>query len=132
MANKKKPTAPARPSGGQQGNHNALKHGFYSPRFNNIELSDLETALGDGLVDEIALLRVIIRRVFEFSNDDEAQNLDTWTRSLNTLGAAATRLAGLLRTQLIIGGDQGSTLDELAKAFGEVAHELGYSDPSGH
>ena len=61
---RKKPGAP-------EGNWNAFKHGFYSKRFRPLELSDLDTALGDGLEDEIALLRVIIRRVFECANDEE-------------------------------------------------------------
>jgi hypothetical protein len=66
---------PKRKRGAQPGNTNALKHGFYSHRFNNLEISDLNTALSDGLTDEIALLRVIIRRVFEYA-DTDAQDLE--------------------------------------------------------
>jgi len=120
-----------RKRGAQSGNTNALKHGFYSHRFNNLELSDLGTALSDGLSDEIALLRVIIRRVFEYA-DADAQDLTTWSAALNTLGAASTRLAGLLRTQQIIAGDSGDVLSVLSQAIGEVAHDLGLSDPAGN
>jgi hypothetical protein len=131
MPRKKNSLIPARRSGAQPANHNALKHGFYSPRFADLELSDLNTALGDGLTDEISLLRVIIRRVFDFANDHEFQSLETWSGSLNTLGAACTRLAGLLRTnQILGGGGPEDTLRELAQAFGFAAHELGYSDPN--
>ncbi len=122
---------PKRKRGAQPGNTNSLKHGFYSHRFNNLEISDLGTALSDGLTDEIALLRVIIRRVFEYA-DTDAQDLDTWSAALNTLGAASTRLAGLLRTQQIIAGDSGDVLSVLSQAIGEVAHDLGLSDPAGH
>ena len=122
---------PKRKSGGQIGNWNAFKHGFYSRRFRPLEVSDLDTVLSDGLVDEIALLRVIIRRVFEFA-DSDAADLDTWTRSLNTLGAASTRLAGLLRTQAILTGGSGNVLDVLSAAIGEVAHDLGFRDPPGN
>ena len=86
--------------------------------------------LSDDLQNEIALLRVIIRRVFEIANDNIDQDLDTWSHSLNTLGAASTRLAGLLRTNQLISGSGTDALDVLSKAFGEVAHELGYPDPS--
>jgi hypothetical protein len=120
-----------RKRGGQPGNTNALKHGFYSHRFNNLELADLGTALSDGLTDEIALLRVIIRRVFEYA-DTDAQSLDTWSQALNTLGAASTRLAGLLRTQQLIAGDNGDVISVLSQAIGEVAHDLGLSDPAGN
>ncbi len=102
MASKKKSAASARPSGAQPGNRNAFKHGFYAKQYFPLELSDLSTALGDGLSDEIALLRVIIRRVFDFANDHENQDLNTWSSSLNTLGAACTRLAGLLRTDQVM------------------------------
>jgi hypothetical protein len=44
---------PKRSRGAQPGNTNALKHGFYSKRFSQLELTDLETALGDGLGDEV-------------------------------------------------------------------------------
>ena len=63
-----------RKSGGQPGNLNAFKHGFYSRRFRALELSDLSEVLTDNLDDEIALLRVIIRRVFEMA-DREAETL---------------------------------------------------------
>ena len=118
-----------RKRGGQPGNTNALKHGFYSHRFRNIELSDLDSALSDGLVDEIALLRVIIRRVFEYADSGD-QDLDAWTQTLNTLGAASTRLAGLIRTQQVISGNGGDVVDVLSQAIGEVAHDLGLSDPA--
>jgi len=55
----------SRSRGGQPGNANAVKHGFYSRKFRDLESQDLETALRDGLGDEIALMRVMIRRVFD-------------------------------------------------------------------
>lgn len=119
-----------RKRGAQPGNLNAYKHGFYSRRFRAIELSDLSTVLTDDLDDEIALLRVIMRRVFDFA-DSDAESLDDWSMALSTLGAAATRLAGLLRTQQVItGGKGGDVVDLLSEAIGVVAHELGV-DQSG-
>jgi len=53
-----------RPRGAQPGNTNALKHGFYAKHFNQLELSDLETALSGGLDNEIEMLRVAQRRTF--------------------------------------------------------------------
>jgi hypothetical protein len=50
--------------GGQPGNRNALKHGFYSKLFKPGELDDLNAVLADGLTDEIAMLRVVVRRLF--------------------------------------------------------------------
>lgn len=120
---------PRKKRGAPNGNWNAFKHGFYSKRFLPLELSDLDTALGDGLEDEIALLRVIIRRVFEYATDDEKQSLDQWSRTLNTLGAASTRLAALIRTQQVVSGGGSSVLDLLSEAIGGISHELGLGDP---
>lgn len=132
MPETRKPAKSARRSAAMLGNRNANKHGFYAKRMAPLELSDLDTALGTGLTDEIALLRVIIRRVFDYANDHDRQDLEQWSFSLNTLGAACTRLAGLLRTDQILGGGKGpeNLLNELAQAFGVAAHELGFSDPS--
>lgn len=114
-----------RKSGGQPGNVNAFKHGFYSRRFRALEIADLDTILTDSLDDEIALVRVIIRRVFEFA-DSDAESLEEWQTALSSLGAAASRLAGLLRTQQVItGGNGGDILDILSESIGIVANELG-------
>ena len=118
-----------RKRGAQDGNWNAFKHGFYSKRFQPLEIQDLDTALGDGLEDEIALLRVIIRRVFEYADDDDKQTLDQWSKTLNTLGAASTRLAALIRTQQVVSGGGSSVLDLLSEAIGGISHELGLGDP---
>jgi len=88
-----------RKTGAQPGNTNALKHGcFYSRRFNPLEVNDLDVALREGVEDEIALLRVTIRRVFDLANE-KGEDPETWFKALSTLGLASTRLAGLVRTQ---------------------------------
>ena len=84
----------ARSRGGQPGNINAIKHGFYSRRFMDLEAKDLETVPVEGLEGEIALMRVMIRRVFDYANDN-AGDLEGWTGTLSALGAASTRLASI-------------------------------------
>jgi len=113
-----------RTRGAQPGNTNALKHGFYSRRFNPLEVDDLDAALHEGVEDEIALLRVTIRRVFDLASE-EGEDTETWFKALSTLGLASTRLAGLVRTQKIIQGDSSSVASALSQALGEVCDELG-------
>ncbi len=49
--------------GGQPGNHNAIKHGFYSRELNKEEMQDFNIAAGmEGIEEEIALLRYKIKR----------------------------------------------------------------------
>jgi len=113
-----------RKRGAPKGNTNALKHGFYSRRFNEseaLELNDLKS----GLIDEIALLRVLIRRVFE-KVDEIDDDVENWARMLNTLSIASTRLASLLKTQKNLNDGEGSELSNaLIQALSEVKDELG-------
>ncbi len=119
------PDSLKRKRGSQPNNTNALKHGFYSCQFRDLETSDLDIALLNGLDDEIVLLRVIIRRVFDYTNSVE-QNLDTWSKALSTLGMASTRLAHLLKTQRLLGGKESDMSSALSQALSEVTKELGY------
>jgi hypothetical protein len=117
------PQSKRRP-GAQPGNTNALKHGFYSRRFNPLEINDLDVALREGVEDEIALLRVTIRRVFDLATQ-EGDDPETWCKALSTLGLASSRLAGLVRTQKLIKGDSSSVASALSQALGEVCDDLG-------
>ena len=121
--------------GAQVGNLNALKHGFYSDRFKKGEIDDLEAVAQaqNGVQDEIILMRVLIRRVFEQatcqaeeSSDDPKNDLETWSNALNALGAASTRLAGLLRVQQVLtSGSSNEILNALSTALKEVSSEIG-------
>jgi len=80
--------------GAPPGNLNALKHGFYARQFKKAELTGLEQCDFDGLNDEIAILRVYIRRLIQQGSDttdlyetagilricNGPQKLDTWQR----------------------------------------------------
>ena len=110
--------------GGQPGNKNALKHGFYSPGFKPNETADLEEVAGDvDLRDEITMMRVIIRRVFTHA-EDCGDDRESWAMVLGSLGSASTRLAGLLRTQKLLDGGGSDVADALSQALREVTSEI--------
>jgi hypothetical protein len=122
MANKRR--------GAQPGNLNALKHGFYSRSFKDLENKDLEVMLAQDLESEIAMLRVVARRAFELStapaegDADPGQSLDKAIHVMNSLGMASIRLGSLLKIQAMLGkreSDIGATISEALK---EVAREL--------
>jgi len=115
--------ATKRKRGGQPGNTNALKHGIYRKHYTTDEITDLETALQSGLQDEIALLRVLLKRTFALASGVE--DLEESTKTLNALGAATTRLSGLLRVDKLLGGGGGNAAEAIATAISEVATELG-------
>ena len=110
--------------GAPKNNVNALKHGFYARQFKATELKDLETILEGGtqanLLDEIAMLRVTIRRTLELAKGID--DLETATKWLSVLGASATRIATLLRTQKLLGSDQPG-LDAISMAIEQLTQE---------
>lgn len=121
------PTAagpPARPRakrrrGGQPGNLNALKHGFYSRLYRSLETQDLGKLDASGLEQEIVLLRVLMRRTLELAEDGE--ELERGVKLLAALGLASARLAGLLRTQAGLGESNRNALEAIRAALAEAS-----------
>jgi hypothetical protein len=115
-----------RKRGGQPGNLNALKHGFYSKQFEPAEIQDLETRLLEGLQDEVAMLRVMMRRIMELTKG--CDDLEELMNVVGVLGLAATQLAGLLRVQHLLGGDENSEIARtISRAISNVSKEMGLS-----
>src|SRR4030042_4763779 len=89
--------------GGQKGNRNAIKHGFYARIFDEAEKVDFSVAAGvEGIDEEIALLRLEIKNAI--SGGDE--------RNLILLVKAAGALERLIRTRYQISSTQRQGLQE--------------------
>ena len=110
------------PRGAPKGNLNALKHGFYSRLFHQIETNDLANDTSTSLEHEITLLRVMIRRTMELA--DGMDDLKEATRVLDALGAAASRLANLLRAQKNLNQSHSLLAEEISVAIQRVNQEL--------
>jgi hypothetical protein len=108
----------ARKRGGQKGNQNALKHGFYSKVLDEAEKLDFETASDvNGIDDEIALLRVKIKSVLE----KDPENVKLIMQATNTL-------AGLVKTRYNITKEQRKGLrDAITNVIKDIAIPLGIS-----
>lgn len=112
-----------RKRGGQPGNRNALKHGFYAKHYWKGEGSDLAANLVIGLEDEIAMLRVATRRLFSMSSQEA--ELDEVIAITGMLGRVTTNLAVLMKTQKGMGGDNGSDIArQISEALSDVVKEL--------
>ncbi|MCC6146421.1 MAG: hypothetical protein IT308_02515 [Anaerolineaceae bacterium] len=103
-------------------NTNALKHGFYSPRFKSVEIRDLEAFPANNLQDEILMLRVFIRRAIEHCDNLE-DPLD-YISMLRALSLATRSITSLLRTHQILGGATEEITKTLHQALIEVNEEL--------
>jgi hypothetical protein len=108
--------------GGQQDNVNALRHGFYSRTFTEDELVEIgRLAVADlSLDEEIAMLRVLMRRVLEA--DLSAAEV------IELFGRATGQLRRLVETKMELesGGDSEDTVSRaMERALDELAEELG-------
>ena len=123
------PPKPKRRRGGQPGNLNAYKHGFYSRNFRLFEKNDLRKIANPDLAGEINALRVAIRRLIELS--DANTDTDTGIRLLSTLSLAFVRLASLLRSQSSINPSAYlEDSDPIGQILTEVRLELESQSPA--
>jgi hypothetical protein len=112
--------------GGQPGNTNALKHGFYTNNFSLAERQGLESINEIILADEIALLRVLIRRFSAQILASQGVSLNESAQHLAVISEAMLRLASLLRTNHLLGGTEtGNLTQELCLSLAEIYKEMG-------
>jgi hypothetical protein len=89
--------------GGQKGNSNAYKHGFYSKDLDHLEKIEYRNASGiEGIDEEIALLRLEIKKAITGSD----------ARNLLLLVKAAAALDKLVRTRYQITSTQNRGLKD--------------------
>ena len=108
-----------RKRGAPKGNKNAVKHGFYSRVLDEAEKLDFEAASGvEGIDEEIALLRVEIKKAIS-SGDDKA---------LRSIVQATNALERLIRTRYKITSQERKGLREaIGTVLRDVALPLGIS-----
>jgi len=105
-----------RKAGGQTGNQNARKHGFYSKMLTRDEKRELNLALGvDGLDQEIALLRIKFKSLLA----GDRQNLHLINQTASTLGKLYNIKFGLSK----------SDTDKLIAAVNNVLEEFVIPQP---
>ena len=118
------PSEPPRRRGGQAGNRNALKHGFYARNFDPGDTKDLDKHEFDGLQDEIILLRVYIRRVLFKSKP--VDDLATSMLVLHRLSTALFCLSRMVRVQKMnakSGNDE--FMEDFSAALADAQKEMG-------
>lgn len=107
--------------GAPEGNINALKHGFYSRRFRNSELEDLLKQPAGELQDEIAMLRIMNRRVVDMA--EEGKSTEEILEFYNFIALTSMRLSTLLRTQKLLLTEGPGKTDGVMAALEKVIDE---------
>jgi hypothetical protein len=112
-----------RQRGGQPGNLNARKHGFYSSKFKKTDLAAFETSQFSGLSEEITFLRLYIRHFIAQSLqvDDVYQQSEI----LRVLSLALSTLSRLVKIDALLSSSSGGEYSAaLEQALKEISEEI--------
>ena len=116
------PSSSPRRRGGQPGNSNNFKHGFYSRRLKKRDLSGVETTDTSGLIEEIALIRVFTRRLVE--SFEPGAGFYEHADLLRILCLASSAITRVIRAQYLINAAGPEGFDEISEAIRRVNEEL--------
>src|SRR5512141_579102 len=130
-ASAKKPRRSPRPRlrGGQPGNLNALKHGFYARQFTERETGDLAGLDTNDLTGEIKMMRIVIRRILQ--SWTEATAVADQVALFDAISKGMVRLATLLKARYYLdnGGRVGSGLGtDWESIFAQALEEMRRND----
>ena len=119
--------SPSRRRGAQLGNSNALKHGFYTHRFKQRDLSGVvDTSLKD-LAEEIALIRVFTRKLVE--TVDPSANFYQLAGILRAICLASSALTRIIKAQAFLVNEPTNFYAEIDEALRQARVEMGIDDP---
>jgi hypothetical protein len=119
----KKPAQKKRKRGGQPGNTNSVVHGFYSRRFLEGEIENLELIEEyNDVSSEIKLVRVALDRAIVRMT--AAIDINQTVALLNAIVRGSVKLGHLMRIQELLFGENKSLDAILEEVFGEVLAEF--------
>jgi hypothetical protein len=116
--------------GGQPGNTNALKHGFYTRRFSHSDLAGVESIDKNGLLDEIAIIRLYARRLIEL--DERSSDISQVANILRILCLASLTITRLVKTSQFLQLHANTEDSDLHKALQMLTIQLNldHTDPT--
>src|SRR4030043_1867216 len=116
-----------RSRGGQPGNLNALKHGFYTRRFTHTDLAGVESTDFNSLMEEIAIIRLYARRLIEL--DNQSTDISQVTNILRILCLASLPITRLVKTSQFLQVNGNTSASDLHKALEEITNLLNLDKP---
>lgn len=100
--------------GGQTGNKNALKHGFYSELLTKEEIARLNKIKDVDLDDETSLLRAL---VYRFAQNIDTGDMDEARKTANTIANMIQGINTTQRTKLLAKGAGGEIAETIMQAL---------------
>ncbi len=114
--------------GGQVGNTNALKHGFYASAFKPEEIRKLEKMDGIEINDDLALLRTLIKRTFISMNGFPGLEYYEYLRGVRVIIFAGSCIEKLERTRRLVFKESTELENIMMNSLRELNKEDGYDD----
>ncbi len=110
---------PHKKRGAPRGNHNALKHGFYSAAFKEQELRLLHELPVTDLSAEVDLIRVMSYRFLQALNASPASlDVETQLAALRAVSLSAHSITRLLHVQLLLSHLNDTPLPAFVRTLG--------------
>ena len=122
MSEPSTPGKPKRKRGGQPGNANALRHGFYSKYFTETEMKSLDANIKGEFHDEIALARIQVGRLAEMLIGYKDMPFDDYIAASNALNNYLDRIQRLSRAQHFMYRNQ-TTLEQALEELSKIPPE---------
>lgn len=108
--------------GGQPGNTNALRHGFYAAHFKDHDLQSLSLIHDHiDLNSEINMLRIAVDRVLDSFHSE--LDFNDFIALFNIIVRASGRIGQLIKVQKLIESDSNGPSKELLAILEQVAEE---------
>jgi hypothetical protein len=116
------PSSPPRSRGGQPGNNNALKHGFYTRRFHKQDLSGVGEINAQSLAEEVAVMRVLARRLVEACSPDA--DLYELAGVLRAVCLASTTITRVIKVHAFLASQNPDTEAAITRAINSIIDEM--------
>jgi hypothetical protein len=114
--------------GGQVGNTNALKHGFYASTFKPEEIRKLEKMDGIEINDDLVLLRTLIKRTVISMNGLSGLDIFEYLRGIRVITFAGSCIEKLERTRRLVFKESTELENIVMNSLRELNKEDGYDN----
>jgi hypothetical protein len=114
-----------RKRGGQQGNRNAFRHGFYAKIFTREELASLDKNIKGDYQDELTLARVLTAHLAELLKDYRELPFEKFLAGCMVLNQLIARINSLTRSYHVLYKNK-TTLDEVLEEVAKIPPEIDF------
>jgi hypothetical protein len=113
-----------RKEGGQPGNRNAFRHGFYSKSFTEEELLALDKNIKGENLDEIAAARITAAHLLELLKDYKNMPFENFISAANALNNYLDRIQSLSRAYHFLYRKSANSIERAMEELSKIPVDL--------